>query len=397
MPANTRDQAEIGDIIQDGSTINYSFDVEGEQLWSTQAATTQTLGIIQQILWGIKKTLGEVGRRHGATKWNGADIGLTGTISTTGTAITGVSTLFTTELQVGDYIGPVGGPYREVSAIASATSATLNQAFASNLAGVAYVRLQKAAERFDAFANNMPRGGISGLLLSYSNTTTLGISAGRFRDSTDAYTGYLASAFTKTTSAWAAGTGNGGLDTGTIAVSTWYHWYAIYAPTTKTTDIIFSTSASAPTLPTGYTAYRLIGSAKTNGSSQWVNFIAHECNGAVQFNLYSVVQDYALANPGTSAVLVTLPSVPSGLSVEWIGSLQMGAATVAMAVVVTSPEQADVDPAIAGSTVSANTGQFMAAPGRFFTDTSQRLRYRCSASGASNSMSFNTYGWKHYR
>ena len=37
----------------------------------------------------------------------------------------------------------------------------------------------------------------------------------------------LASAYTKTTSAWGVGTGNGSLDTGSIANSTWYHVYLI--------------------------------------------------------------------------------------------------------------------------------------------------------------------------
>ena len=37
----------------------------------------------------------------------------------------------------------------------------------------------------------------------------------------------LAAAISKTTSAWAVGTGNGALDTGTIANSTWYHVYVI--------------------------------------------------------------------------------------------------------------------------------------------------------------------------
>jgi hypothetical protein len=46
--------------------------------------------------------------------------------------------------------------------------------------------------------------------------------------------------------------GPGGLDTGSEAVSTWYHLWVI-AKADGTKSVIFSTSATAPTLPSGYT------------------------------------------------------------------------------------------------------------------------------------------------
>lgn len=64
----------------------------------------------------------------------------------------------------------------------------------------------------------------------------------------------VVSAMTKRLDAsWAAGTNQGGLDTGTKANSTWYYCYAIHNPTSSISDMIFSASPTTPTLPSGYT------------------------------------------------------------------------------------------------------------------------------------------------
>ena len=61
--------------------------------------------------------------------------------------------------------------------------------------------------------------------------------------------------------------GVNGLDTGTVAGSTWYYAYAIYNPTTTTVAAVFSLSATAPTLPSGYTYYARLGAVRTDGSA----------------------------------------------------------------------------------------------------------------------------------
>ena len=63
---------------------------------------------------------------------------------------------------------------------------------------------------------------------------------------------------------WTAGSDQGGLDTGTKANSTWYYCYAIYNPTTQASDFLFSASATSPTLPSGFTKVKYIGSILTN-------------------------------------------------------------------------------------------------------------------------------------
>jgi len=69
----------------------------------------------------------------------------------------------------------------------------------------------------------------------------------------------LSSAITKRLdAAWAVGSGNGGLDTGTIANTT-YHVWLIQRSDTGVVDALFSTSLTSPTMPTNYDRKRRIG------------------------------------------------------------------------------------------------------------------------------------------
>lgn len=61
----------------------------------------------------------------------------TGTISSTGTAVTGSGTDFTNELEIGDII-KAGGHSRVVTAIASGTSLTVAEAWPNNISGQSF-------------------------------------------------------------------------------------------------------------------------------------------------------------------------------------------------------------------------------------------------------------------
>ena len=61
--------------------------------------------------------------------------------------------------------------------------------------------------------------------------------------------------------------GANGLDSGTVAINTWYAWYAIYDAATATAAGLFSTSFTSPTLPSGYTYSALLGAFLTDGSA----------------------------------------------------------------------------------------------------------------------------------
>lgn len=69
----------------------------------------------------------------------------------------------------------------------------------------------------------------------------------------------LSSVLTKRTdSGWVVGSGNGGLDTGTIADGTYYVWL-IQRTDTGVIDALFSLSSTSPTMPANYTRKRLVG------------------------------------------------------------------------------------------------------------------------------------------
>ena len=58
--------------------------------------------------------------------------------------------------------------------------------------------------------------------------------------------------------AWTAGTGQNGLDTGARTASTFYRTYVIQNNSTLAYDILFSPSATSPTVPSGYTNLGII-------------------------------------------------------------------------------------------------------------------------------------------
>ena len=170
---------------------------------------------------------------------------------------------------------------------------------------------------------------IGGLTLSTAGSSaTFGIATGGATDTTNAVIMALTSAYTKTTSAWAVGTGNGSLDTGTIAVSTWYHVYIIQS-TAGVVDVLISTSATSPTLPSGYSYKRRIGSMRTNGSSQWYGFtqVQNNFTWAVPFDDWQYP-----ALPG-SATLKAM-TVPTSINVVALlnVALDQGPATAYMTV-----------------------------------------------------------------
>lgn len=66
-----------------------------------------------------------------------------------------------------------------------------------------------------------------------------------------------------------ASSGAGGLDTGAEASGTWYYIWAI-GKSDGTKSVVFSTSSSAPQLPSGYTYYGLLGAVRNDGSSNLI-------------------------------------------------------------------------------------------------------------------------------
>lgn len=247
------------------------------------------------------------------------------------------------------------------------------------------------------------KGHLYGLTLSTAGSSaTFGIASGEASDSTGTSLMVLASAYTKTTSAWAVGTGNGALDTGTIANSTWYHVYLIKRTDTGVVDVLISTSATSPTLPTNYTLSRRIGSMKTNGSAQWMKFV----QDGDRFTWDTPTVDVSVINPGTSAVTRAL-SVPLGVRIEahiFTGGIGNTASTdLPIAIYISDLSTADTIAGFSsGATVECyapSVASPMALGGQasVMTNTSSQIRSRLQASTAGTTFNILTLGWRDRR
>jgi len=109
--------------------------------------------------------------------------------------------------------------------------------------------------------------------------------------------------------AWAVGSGNGSLDTGSIAANSAYHVHLIVNPTTGIVDALTSLSYSNPTLPSGYTKFSPIGAIMTDGSSNVRQFVQYEN----EFLYVTGIVDFD-GNP--AAVSLKTLTVPTGLKVN---------------------------------------------------------------------------------
>ncbi|WP_245448790.1 carbohydrate-binding protein [Bradyrhizobium ottawaense] len=235
------------------------------------------------------------------------------------------------------------------------------------------------------------QGYISGLTLSTAgSSSTFAVAAGVAVDDSNTDFMRLAASISKTTAAWAVGTGNGALDTGTIANSTWYHVFEIKRPDTGVVDILISTSATAPTMPTNYTLKRRIGSMKTNGSGQWTKF--------TQFG-DEFLWDTPVAGDATSAALSAATlfalTVPSGVQVFAKFTGYTNSASGNNEVGFSSPDQTAGSTDAGGTIQGTGPSTYMSfGLMRLRTNTARQIR---AQSVNSCSMRLTTHGWEDLR
>src|SRR6516165_7209923 len=149
----------------------------------------------------------------------------------------------------------------------------------------------------------------------------------------------LGSPISKTTAAWAVGSGNGAWDgTGTNPTSNaiWQHIYLIKRTDTGVIDVLISASPTAPTMPPSYTERRRIGSLLTNASNQWLAFSQ---NGDEFLWVTPVADQTSVTLPsGSTATAYTLASVPTGVKVNALLHVAIAnAVTAGASALITSP------------------------------------------------------------
>lgn len=239
----------------------------------------------------------------------------------------------------------------------------------------------------------IPRGYLSGYIMStVGSSATMTIAAGQATDTTAVATIVLGSAIAKTTGAWTVGTGNGCLDTGAIANATWYHFFAILRPDTGVVDVLCSTSATSPTMPSNYTRSRRIGAGLTNGSAQWVLF----SQVGDQFLWSAAILDVNSTNPGTSAVTSTL-TVPTGVNVLAILNQTLttgaGGASAGLLSSLDAADAAASTSALPLANIYAAASSVAANRIEIRTNTSAQIRRRLSFSDGSVIHRIATLGW----
>ncbi|WP_094462603.1 hypothetical protein [Pannonibacter phragmitetus] len=160
---------------------------------------------------------------------------------------------------------------------------------------------------------------VSGMAVSYVNATTCSVAAGQARIGATAVS--LASAMTKRLdAAWTAGSGNGGLDTGTVQPNATYHLRAIRNASTGVADLLWSASAAAPTIPSGWNSIQRLQAVKTDGSGNIRPFVTD----GRETRLLTPVNEYSGAGARALA-LITCAGLPTGIRVQAL--LQSGVYT----------------------------------------------------------------------
>lgn len=234
-------------------------------------------------------------------------------------------------------------------------------------------------------------GAIYGLELSNSvgdATNDITVSAGVALDITGTVVMPLAAAMTKQLdAAFVAGTNAGGRDTGAIADDWWFVWL-IYNLTTRTADILFSASATAPTMPSGFGAKRLIGMF-LRASSTIVAFTQKGDNFRFKVGRNDVNAD---STNYTSTARLQALSVPDQIKV--FPNIMLFTNTTLADMLVTSPD--DTDSAVATTLMTTRrsaANMFVGEIGP--SDTSGRLRFRTtSATPADCPTTITTLGWR---
>jgi len=236
-------------------------------------------------------------------------------------------------------------------------------------------------------AVDLPRGYIDGLVLSRNATnptTRINIAPGQATDSTNANSLKLSAVMTKgVNAAWAAGSGNGGLFSGTVAANTWYHVFLIEKEADGSIDAGFDTSVTAANRPAGYTRYRRIGSISTDGSSNIANFI--------QLGDVFHLPESAAYSGGQRAMAAITINVPPGLSVLPLLSAHVGVTSSAQGLIYLAPgaDLTNKRRFFEFNAASGNgTGSGVGPP----TNTSQQIGFQVAGSGTP-SVDLWTNGW----
>ncbi|MGO7157034.1 hypothetical protein [Rhizobium leguminosarum] len=228
---------------------------------------------------------------------------------------------------------------------------------------------------------------IDGLLLSNNSgspTTHVDFAAGTAR-SGSSFVSSVSTMTKRLNGTWAVGTGNGGLDTGSVAASTSYFAYAIRKDSDLSFDVVLSTSATIggvnTTLLTGYTIVKQIGVVITDASSLIRPFVMYPRD---EYTFVTPVVDAASVSISTTSNLLAL-TVPNGVKAKAkLRFFYTSGATTASALL-SDPAQGVLVAGLGGD--GGNVGSIQVASsyavgsGEIWTNTAKQIRRVAGASG----------------
>jgi hypothetical protein len=234
---------------------------------------------------------------------------------------------------------------------------------------------------------------LGGLTLSNDTTTpatVLNIATGNATSDDNTTSMTLATAGFKKNcnAAWAVGSGNGALDSGSAFVAgSWYHVFLIERVDTYVVDVLISASATSPILPANYTKKRRIWTISIDATPKIVPFVqlGDECLWVTPISNYNNVS-------WSATTILHTTSVPPGVKV--IGLYQVYLAPSATCwFLLTSPDASGNSPNVPNGNITAWVagGSGGATEVRIRTNTNQQIQF--SASGAGTGYSLITRGW----
>jgi hypothetical protein len=239
----------------------------------------------------------------------------------------------------------------------------------------------------------LPRGWLAGLQLSTDTDTDhdILIAVGECKDAGNTRNLILGTAMTKQIDAtWAAGDDAGGMFTGAVANTTWYHVFLIRKDSDGSIDAGFDTSVTAANIPTGYTEYRRLGSVLTDGSANILGF----SQVGDEFLWDDPPLDVNITNLGTTAQSLTL-SVPPDIQVRAIISAAANGAETEDIYISSLDQNDEAAQAALGTAPGSNIRGDKAKNAWLMvrTNTSKQVRAVSTSGAAAADLDISTLGW----
>lgn len=201
-----------------------------------------------------------------------------------------------------------------------------------------------------ASAGVLPRSYLAGLRTKNEAADPddgITVEVGEASDTTGTFKLTLALEITKKIdAAWTAGDGVGGFaPAGSVVADTWYHVHLIRKTSDGTIDVMFDSSLTAVNIPTGYFAYRRIGSVFTDSAANIRQFF----QTGDEFIWKNVDRTSTTTTLGTTATAFTVRTPPGIVTRAHLRVYMSNAAPFVMVNVF--PVEADSEPpGFAGAT-----------------------------------------------